>query len=101
MVEIDTNDEPDLKNYDKDFFKEFLERLQISNSDIAANLDKCPDDEKPVLRVFQKGTSPMHEQQVQNPHRKKQYIFGLNLKSNEAKSLKDKIEDGKLVTVLD
>ena len=38
-------------------------------------IQNCPENEKPCLRVFKKGESPMDIQQKLYPMRKKQYIF--------------------------
>ncbi len=52
-----------------------IEQLAEVNSDFIAQIQACPENEKPVLRVFKKGESPMDDQQKKYPMRKKQYIF--------------------------
>lgn len=72
---IEFNEDADFDIADDELLKQLLEKLAIVNTDFVSQIQNCPDDEKPVLRVFKKGESPMDIQQKKYPMRKKQYIF--------------------------
>lgn len=72
---LEFNEEDDFDAADSDLLDKLLNMLQQVNTDFVAQINACPKDEKPVLRVFKKGESPMDIQQKRYPMRKKQYIF--------------------------
>lgn len=59
----------------REFLDELVQMLALVNSDFIEQIRHCPDSEKPVLRVFEQGKSPMTVQQERYPMRKKLYIF--------------------------
>jgi phenylacetate-CoA ligase len=59
----------------KEFLNELLKVLALVNFDFIEQIKHSPDDEKPVLRIFARGKSPMTLQQERYPMKKKQYIF--------------------------
>ena len=69
-----TND-ADYERADQELLQKMIAMLAKVNTDFTAQIAACPQDEKPVLRVFKKGESPMDIQQKKYPMRKKQYIF--------------------------
>lgn len=72
---LEFNQDADFDHADPDLLTKLLETLAKVNTDFVAQLAACPANEKPVLRVFKKGESPMDIQQKKYPMRKKQYIF--------------------------
>ena len=72
---LEFNEDADFDEADDELLKQLLDKLAIVNTDFVAQIQNCPENEKPVLRVFKKGQSPMDIQQKKYPMRKKQYIF--------------------------
>jgi len=72
---LEFHDDKDVVSADKRLLKDILGRMAEVNSDFVEAIDKCPDNEKPVLRIFRSGEGPMGMQQKKYPMRKQQYIF--------------------------
>lgn len=72
---LEFNDEDDFDSADTELLQKLIDKLSVVNTDFVAQIAACPQDEKPVLRVFKTGESPMDHQQKKYPMRKKQYIF--------------------------
>ncbi len=74
-IHLEFNQDADYDNADEELLKKLIAKLAVVNTDFVAQIAACPHNEKPVLRVFKKGESPMDIQQKKYPMRKKQYIF--------------------------
>jgi len=72
---LEFNEDMQYQQADADLLKKLIDKLAQVNTDFVAQISACPENEKPVLRVFKKGTSPMDIQQKKYPMRKKQYVF--------------------------
>lgn len=72
---LEFKDDASYDRADPAFLDRLLKMLAVVNTDFVAQLASCPHDEKPVLRVFKQGQSPMAEQQTKYKEKKKQYIF--------------------------
>lgn len=72
---LEFNDEAHYQNADSELLEKLINKLAQVNTDFVAQINACPENEKPILRVFKKGESPMDIQQKKYPMRKKQYIF--------------------------
>ncbi|WP_068470433.1 hypothetical protein [Candidatus Protochlamydia phocaeensis] len=72
---LEFNEEGDFNGANEELLKNVIDTLAEVNSDFITQIQNCPQAEKPVLRVFKKGESPMDIQQKKYPMRKKQYIF--------------------------
>jgi phenylacetate-coenzyme A ligase PaaK-like adenylate-forming protein len=74
-VFLEFNEDKDYDKADPELLEKLIDKLAQVNTDFVAQINACPKEEKPVLRVFKKGESPMDIQQKRYPMRKKQYIF--------------------------
>jgi phenylacetate-CoA ligase len=74
-IHLEFNEDVDYDSVDVDLLEKLINKLAQVNTDFVAQINACPDSEKPVLRVFKRGESPMDIQQKRYPMRKKQYIF--------------------------
>lgn len=72
---LEFHDDDVADGIDEECLKTLIDKLAEVNSDFVEQIKHCPKKEKPVLRVFKKGDSPMSIQQTKYPMRKKQYIF--------------------------
>jgi phenylacetate-CoA ligase len=72
---LEFKEDSEYNNADSQLLEKIINKLAQVNTDFVAQINACPPDEKPVLRVFKKGESPMDLQQTRYPMRKKQYIF--------------------------
>lgn len=72
---LEFGDDQKYEDADGALLKDIIDKLVKVNTDLGVQMANCPEDEKPVLRVFKKGMSPMDIQQKKYPMRKKQYIF--------------------------
>lgn len=92
---LEYNEDGDFDAANTDLLKHLLDMLAKVNTDFVAQIAACPQNEKPVLRVFKKGESPMDIQQKKYPMRKKQYIF--NAGDEFVPSHTDMAAKGKLI----
>lgn len=72
---LEFNEDGPFDQANPELLDKLINKLSQVNTDFVAQINACPQNEKPVLRVFKKGESPMDIQQKRYPMRKKQYIF--------------------------
>lgn len=74
-IHLEFGEDSDYQAAGSKLLEAVLNELAKVNVDFGAQLAACPREEKPTMRVFKQGKSPMAIQQKKYEHRKKQYIF--------------------------